>query len=135
MLWFLAWYQSSFSRFFSLFFLLNFIHVSINSTLSSSLSHTSHIAPLSTFLSIVPIYRSQRTQQPPSYLRDFHCQLVSSISSSASIHARFSSTGPEVFVEPDDLASYLSYDILSPFFHSFSLFVASHYEPFGQAVQ
>lgn len=116
---------------------MNFIHVSADSTLSPSLSHTSHIAPLSTFLSIVPICRPQRTQQTPNYLRDFHCQLVSSISPSTSIHACSSSTGPEVFVEPDDLASYLSYDILSPFFHSFSLFVASHYEPtsFGQAVQ
>ncbi|KAI9178269.1 hypothetical protein LWI28_024501 [Acer negundo] len=62
--------------------------------------------------------RSSRVPQPPSYLRDFHCSLVSQHDVSSPV---CSTAYP--------LNEVLSYQSLSPTYKNFVLNVSSHYEP------
>ncbi|KAI9160054.1 hypothetical protein LWI28_004620 [Acer negundo] len=69
--------------------------------------------------------RSSRVSHPPSFLKDFHCNLVSQQDVSSLV---YSPAFP--------LNDVLSYNALSPSYRNFILNVSSHYEPqfFHQAV-
>lgn len=64
----------------------------------------------------ISVRTSSRTSHPPSYLRDYHCNLLHSKPLPSSI-----------VLYP--LNNYLSYDSLSPSYKHFVLQVSSHYEP------
>jgi hypothetical protein len=79
----------------------------------------------------IPIRKSSRIKQKPSYLQNFHCQMATTSSlSPQSIH-------PMDLGIPYNLSSVISYDKLSPSYKHYLLSVSTHVEPqyYCQAVQ
>ena len=94
------------------------INAFLESTPPSSLP-----TPITSSTTPIPPRRSQRVSKPPSYLRDFHCNLASSLPTSSTSHY--------------PISQFLSSDSLSPQYRNFILSVSSSFEPqfYHQAVQ
>lgn len=86
-----------------------------HTTISPSLTFPNNSQP-TTNPPTLPARRSTRSIQPPSYLRDYHCNLLS-LSSTTSNHTKY------------PLSQVLSYDTLSPDYRHFVLNVSSQFEP------
>lgn len=93
-------------------------------------SHSPNPQPISPPISdslpsytLVPMRRSTRLIKPPSYLREYHCNLLSHISTHTTL-------------SPYPLSQVISYQQLSPYHRNFVLNVSSTYEPqyYHQAV-
>ena len=102
------------------------IPTSIDPPIVSQPSTQSSTSPTSQ--SLQPIKRSSRLVKPPSYLRDFHCNLLQVQYPACSSHLSYS-TYP--------LSNHISYHSLSPAYRHFILTVSSHFEPqfYHQAVK
>jgi hypothetical protein len=99
--------------------------------LDDSLGSTSSSEPMNSNQPPAPtLRRSTRVKTKPSYLQDFHCQLVSSSSpQSSAMSTNSGNTYP--------LSSFVSYDNLSPSYKHFCLSISSIIEPkfYHQAVK
>jgi hypothetical protein len=99
--------------------------------LDDSLGSTSSSEPMNSNQPPTPtLRRSTRIKTKPSYLQDFHCQLVSSSSpQSSAMSTNSGNTYP--------LSSFVSYDNLSPSYKHFCLSISSIIEPkfYHQAVK
>ena len=99
--------------------------------LDDSLGSTSSYEPINSNQPPAPtLRRSTRVKTKPSYLQDFHCQLVSSSSpQSSAMSTNSGNTYP--------LSSFVSYDNMSPSYKHFCLSISSIIEPkfYHQAVK
>ena len=78
----------------------------------------------------LPLRHSSLVYKPPTYLQDYHCNLVStSVLASASLLTSFDSTAPSSY----PLSSTLSYDKLSTPPRDFSIALTIHKEPESNA--
>ncbi|MDV3143325.1 MAG: reverse transcriptase domain-containing protein, partial [Sweet potato little leaf phytoplasma] len=78
---------------------------------------TSQPTPNTTSDIILPTRKSTRPTKIPSYLKDYHCNLLNNTPLSTPLKTKY------------PLENYISYAKLSPSYRTFSLQISSHYEP------
>jgi hypothetical protein len=106
---------------------------SIDNVISSNSNDIS--APCGDTPLAVPIRQSSRIRQKPNYLHDYHCQLVTS--SSTSLQPSSNLADQSIQGTSHALSSVLSYDRLSTSHKHFALSISTSFEPqfFHQAVK
>lgn len=107
-----------------------------DSTMLIPTDSTLNLAPKSVFPVVVPLRQSPRIQKPPTYLRDYHCNLVAALvlaSASLSPSSDPFSSSPGILYP---LSFTLSYAKLFSPNRAFSMALAIHKEPdtYAQAI-
>ena len=101
-------------------------HVYISDPVQSDHAHSESLSlPVS---NVIPLRKSSRVHKPPTYLRDYHCNLVGApMSASASFSPSYSFASSPGILYP--FSSSLSYAKLSNQHRAFSIALTIHKEP------
>ena len=98
-------------------------HVYISDSVQSNHAHSESLSlPIS---NVIPLRKSSKVHKPPTYLRDYHCNLIAApVSASASLSPSYSFASSPGILYP--FSSSLSYAKLSNHHKAFSIAFTIH---------